>query len=269
MTTAEKIRRVRSAWREISGGFHKKTTTTSAGSDTTFVSTNITAVDDFLNQKELVIGSGNASGQRQLITDWVFSTKVGTLEASVGFTIASGVTIEVGENGFWSDREILDWLNDGQDDMASELSDEVLFKALTVTANLSLSSGVATLPADFDRPANEHVLIDSAVAPILGRGEHARLLTDQFLVKKAMYRNGALLYRPTSASIVELEYVKTRTAIDIDNASPLEAKMHQALCDYAIYRGWLKGQKEELADRYLGIYRKKIEGYNRQWQGRI
>lgn len=145
MTTLLLIRRVRSAWQEISGGYYKKTATTSAGNagGTTFVCTVITAVDDFLNQKELVIAEGDAIGQRRLISDWANSGNTGTLESTAGWQIATEMDIEVGEKGFWSDREILDWLNDAQDDMVNKLTDAALFKAQSEIAILTIDQ---TLP---------------------------------------------------------------------------------------------------------------------------
>ena len=270
MNTENFIRRVRSAWQEISGGYYKNTATTSAGNagGTTFICTAITAVDDFLNQKELVIAEGDALGQRRLISDWANMGNTGTLESTIGWQIATEIDIEVGEKGFWSDREILDWLNDAQDDVLNKLTDAALFKALTELVNLSISSGIATLPSDFVRPKQDYVLIDGAVAPILAQDQYNKFLNSNFLVERAYFKDKSLYYRPTNASAVELEYIEDIAEITGAATSVLDTELHPALADYAIHRGFLKSEQESLAGKHLTEYEKKILSYNQQHEGR-
>lgn len=279
MTTPEKLRRIRSAWDEIKDGFYLAGTTTSAGNagGTTLIATGLTALDDFYNQKEIILTSGDASGQRRLISDFDAGTDTITLEETVGFLIASGVTFELGEAGFWSDREGLDWLNDGQADMVQKLTDEYLAPYLGKVSTTAGTTGKASFPTDYIRTVPKHVLVDGAVAPFLPPTQYRRFVSDTFTpgtanVPTAIVRDSKLHYRPANNVTITWDYIRRPVAITIAQNSELPEDIHAALCDYAIYRGWLKAQTEEsqaIANRYFSQYMDKIGTVNPQWQRRI
>jgi hypothetical protein len=272
MTTSELIRRVRSSYDELLGGLYQKTTTTSAGNagGTTFVSTNVTGVDDFINQKELVIASGDANGQRREISDWDNGTNTGTLLTTAGFLIASGIDIEIGEKGFWSDREILDWANDGNNDAINRLTNKALADTHDTVDTTAGLLGVANFPSDYIRLADQgqgkFVLIDGAVTPIIDPGQYQRFVDDTFTPTSlgrgiAMLRNGEVHYRPANNATITWHYIKEGAEIDIDNAPDIPAEIHHALVDYIVYRGLLKNESS-LAIEYFNKYENKLNTYN-------
>jgi hypothetical protein len=226
---------------------------------------------DFLDNKEVVITSGSAAGQRRRITVFDGVSQL-TVADTFGFQIASGVTFLIGEQGtVISDDDILDWLNDAQQDVVRWLNDDALFVSFGKNVALTLATGVATVPADFHRPMfqnGQSVEIDSQDAPVFDRTQKARFDRDTTMTRKAIWIDGKLHYRPTTATEVKLLYVAAPITITTTQ-DPVPAELEDAFVDYAIYRGWLRMQTPELAGPYLEKYQEKIQRYNLQFQGRF
>lgn len=252
------MQRVRAAWHEQLQGFYITGTTTSAGSVTTFIASALAALaDDFLNEKEIIITSGDNAGVRRKIADWVSSTFTGTLLEQFPYTVPSGVTFEIGEAGFWSDQDIIAWLNDGAYQTIQLLSNEALWdylKSASVIGNPvgSENYGRFNMPSDCIKPPRS-VWINGKTAKILGPENKTRFDRDDYIGTAVLLEgrpaggNVQALYKPSAAATVQFQYAPTPTAFDFDDQTTLPARFHTMLVDWATKRGWEAKERGELA----------------------
>lgn len=280
MTTLQMIGRVRSAWHEELQGFYVTGTTSSAGSVSTFIASALSALaDDFLNEKEIYITSGNNNGLRREIADWVSSTTTGTLLEQFPYTVASAVTFEIGERGFWSDREIINWLNDTASEAAKLLSNEALWDYLKngTTAGSMVGSqayGRATIPTDCAK-IPKSAWIDGRTAPILDPEQKTRFDRDSYIGEAILLEgrpalgNVQVLYTPYKDATLTWLYAPIPAAFDTSTQTTLPARLHQILVDLTIREGWKKAERLDLAAKAEEKAITQINALNAEAQGRI
>jgi hypothetical protein len=227
---------------------------------------------------EVVIASGDATGQRREITDWVKSTTIGTVLTAFTHAIADGVSIEIGSKGFWSDREILDWANDGANDMINRLADEVLADTHNKVSGTNGVAGTnfadAPFPSDYVRTIVKHVLVDDVQAPFIPPNEIRRFLNDPFTPGSAAkptaaLRNSKVVYKPNTSATITWNYLRTPAVISGSTDPDFSEELAQILVDYVIHRGLRKNSKRaEEATLYWREYTNKIQNQNAQYAQR-
>lgn len=268
MTAKEQIERVRALLHESLSGLHLSGSTTGAGTVTTFVCNNFADVsdanlgDDALNEMEVVISSGDNAGLRFRIADWVKSTSTATLYESAPFSIVSGVTIEVGQAGFFSDFEILKWLNDAALLIANSLPPSALtdfLKASSVTGTEGDSYGSVTLPADVLK-IPVAVTINGRTAKILGSNSISRFLDDAKINDAICLLGGRnAIYKPNGDYTVTFYYVPYPEAFIHSGTCGLPARFHSAMVDYAVAQGWMKKENAGLAQASMNTLLQKLQ----------
>ena len=274
MSTKSAIDKVRILLDQKADLFHRDFTTTSSGAadGTTLISTSVSAISsNFLVGKQATIfttSNLNNLGQRRIISQ----ASSGTLTVSEPFpgSVGSGVDFYISDELFIEDGDILVWLNDGQYDMLRWLNDSALFDQFRVQANLSISAGVAQLPTDFHRSIRpEFVEIDSVVAPVMDAGQLHRFLNDTTIDTKAIWSNGNIFYRPTTASTVSFKYIQRPLTISSSQNPGFSDEYEDIIVDYAVYRGWKARQNINMAGIYENRYSNKIKVINTQFAGRM
>lgn len=280
MTTKQMMQRVRAAWHEQLQGFYIAGTTTSAGSVTTFVASALSPLaDDFLNEKEIIITSGDNAGVRRKIADWVSSTFTGTLLEQFPYTVGSGVTFEIGEAGFWSDQDIVAWLNDGAYQAIQLLANEALWDYLksASTAGAEVASqnyGRATMPSDCVKPPFS-VWINGRTAKILNPDQKTRFDRDDYIGEAILLEgrpvsgNVQILYKPADPATVLFQYAPAPEAFDFDTQTTLPARLHPILIDWAIKRGWEAKERLDLAAQAEKNFVTKINAANVEAVGQL
>lgn len=280
MTTLQMMQRVRSAWHEELQGFYITGTTNAAGSVTTFVASALAGLaDDFLNEKEILITSGQNAGLRRDIADWVSSTFTGTLLEQFPYAVSSGVLFEIGEHGFWSDQEIIAWLNDAAQEVIRALAGEALWdylKTASTTGNMVVSQvyGRALLPSDCVKPPSA-VWINGKAARVLGPEQKTRFDRDPYIGAAVLLEgrpelgNVQVLYKPYEDAQITWQYAKAAAAFDIDEQTTLPARLHTILVDWAIKRGWEKTERLDLANQAEKNFVAKINTTNAECIGKF
>jgi len=249
MTTQELLSQSRSELKDTGQLRYKEGTTTSAGAadGSTLVSTSLGGADDAWNQAEVRITSGDNSGQRRQIGDYVSST--GTISLVENFThqVANSVTFEIGEKGFISDHQLIEWFTEAQDKLVVILAEDAFpghSKRLSVAGTGGTS---AALPTDLtgapstlqfkDNSGNEY---DVTVLP---PSEHDRFREDAFMGSAlsdmvAIFQNGKISYRPTNNGTLLLPIVPKFNPVTFSGGSQLPTYLHQLQITWAVYKGW-------------------------------
>lgn len=258
MTTLQMMQRVRSAWHEELQGFYITGSTSAAGTVTTFISSALASLaDDFLNEKEILITSGQNVGLRRDIADWVSSTFTGTMLEQFPYAVGSGVLFEIGEHGFWSDQEIIAWLNDAAQEVIRMLANEAMWDYLKTAATTgsmvaSQTYGRVQLPSDCAKPPSA-VWINGKTARIINPDQKTRFDRDPYIGAAIMLEgrpeggNVQAIYKPYEDATVTWQYAKIPAAFDTVTQTTLPARLHPMMIDLAIKRGWEKSERLDLA----------------------
>jgi hypothetical protein len=272
--------RVRAAWHEELQGFYITGSTSAVGTVSTFVASALaTIADDFLNEKEILLTSGDNANLRRDIADWVSSTFTGTLLEQFPYAIGSGVTFEIGEHGFWSDQEIIAWLNDAAQEAVRLLANETLWdylKTATTAGNpvASQAYGRADMPSDCVKPPSA-AWVNGKTAKILNPDQKTRFDRDPFIGAAILLEgkpeggNVQVLYKPYEAATITWQYAKSPAAFDTDDQTTLPARVHPMLVDWAIKRGWEKFERLDLAEQALKNFTAKINAANAEAVGKL
>ena len=280
MTTLQMIRQIRSAWHEVLQGFYTTGTTSGAGTVSTFVASAFSSfADDFLNEKEIIITSGSNNGFRREIADWDSASTTGTLLEQFPYTVGTGVTFEIGESGFWSDQEIINWLNDSAREVVKLLTNEALWDYLkTSTTNGSAvgsqTYGRAEMPTDCEK-IPKSVLVDGKFAPILDVDQKTRFDNDPYigdavlLDGRPLAGNVRVLYKPYQDATLTWLYAPSPTTISTTAQTNLTARLHQILVDLTIREGWKKAERLDLATKAEERAINQVNMLNSESQGRI
>lgn len=279
MTTKEMISRVRAVLHDHGLGFYITGTTTAAGSVTTFIASALSGLaDDFLNEKEIMFTSGNNITVRRLIADWVSSTFTGTVVDQFPYTVASGVTFEIGEAGFWSDQDIIKWLNDGAYQAVQLLSNDALWDYLknSTTSGTEVGSeayGRATLPTDcFKAPMS--VYVNGKTAKIVDPGEKTKFDRSTY-IGTSIFLEGSedggvtinVLYKPYAAATLTFLYAPKPAAFDTVTQTTLPARLHPLIVEWAIKRAWEAKERGDLAGLAEKNFVNGINGANAESAG--
>lgn len=251
MTLKEAISNIRDGLREPGGLRYKTGTTTGTGAATglTVVSSSLGGVDDSWNQAEILITSGNASGQRREISD--FAT-AGTITVDEAFThqIVSGVTFEIGEKQFVSDHQILLWMTNAQDILTSLLTPDAFPTKSTiveVTATAGVSAVLATAAPTMGLPPKTLQFRDSNNLEydmiVLPAGEKDKFRNHGWLGSSkedaiAIFEDGKIKYRPTNNGTILLPIVPRLDSVTFSGGSQLPSYMHPAQNYWAMASGW-------------------------------
>ena len=155
--TKSLVKQARTLLHENLQEYFLETTTTGAGSTTTLVITSSIANDYFNNNAmEVLIVSGSNVGLRADIVDWVQSTGVITVadDDAFPFTVATAVSIQIGQKGFFSDQDFEPWFNDGADAVFRAINPEKLVEYQEVNEQVGSpvsgqNYGTAPLPSDY------------------------------------------------------------------------------------------------------------------------
>lgn len=278
MTTLEMIARVRSAWNEELGGFYI-TGTADGGSVTTLVDAALaTFADDYLNEMEILITSGGNSGLRREISDFVSSSYTATFLEQFPYAIASGVTYEIGQKGFWSDQEIINWLNDGAYEVIRLLSNDALWdymKTANTNGNMVGSQvyGRAPVPSDMIKPPAS-VWVNGKTARILPPDQKTRFDRDPYIGAAVFLEGQAggvqqVLYKPYEDATLQWQYAPTPTAFNVSTATTLPARLHDFLVSYARKRGWNKKERLDLEKAAENDFSRQIQSANAEATGKL
>lgn len=258
MTTREMIAAVRASLHEQTLAFYVAGTTTSAGSVSTFICSALSGLaNDFLNEKEVKFTSGANDGVRRRIADWVQSTQTATLRDQAPYTVASGVTFEVGESGFFSDQDILVWLNAASAQVIQFASDGALWDYLkTATTSGSQVTGKSysrsAIPSDMAKlPVS--VLVEDRTARILSSKARTRFIDDTYLGECVFFEGAeddaatTVLYKPNQNATLTWQYVPTPDTITFTVNCNLPTRFHHAVVAWAIYEAWKSKERFDLA----------------------
>ena len=274
------IARIRSAWHEELGGLYLTGTTSSLGTVSTFIVSGFsTLADDALNEHEAYLPSGNNAGLRREIADWVQSTATGTLLEQFPYAVANGIEIHVGTSGFWSDQEIINWLNDAASEAIKLLSNEALWDYLktATTAGSMVGSqvyGRAEIPTDAVK-IPKAVWIDGRTAPILEPDQKTRFDRDSYIGESILLEgrpalgNVRVLYKPYVNATLTWLYAPSPAAFNTSTQTTLPARLHQILVDMTIREGWKKAERLDLATKAEERAINQINALNAEAQGKI
>lgn len=280
MTTLEMIRRIRSAWHEELQGFYTTGTTSADGTASTFICYALSALaDDFLNEKEICITSGLNSGLRREIVDWSAGTFTGMVLEQFPYAVADGVKFEIGERGFWSDQEIIAWLNDAAAETVRLLSNEALWDYLKngTTQGFMVASqsyGRAALPDDCVK-IPKAVWIDGRIAPFVDTDQKTRFDRDPYIGEAVILEGRPsggsvqIIYKPYKDATITFLYAPMPAAFDTVIETTLPVRVHPILVDLAIRDGWKKAERIDLATKAEEKALRQIGVLNIEAQGKI
>ncbi len=238
-------RRVRRYLNEVKKLRYAKVTTTSAGTSTgtTVISTSLTQLDDYFNGATCRILTGNAEGAERIVEDFTNSSGTLTFTNNVfPIQIASGVSIELFEEGSWSGSTIEQALLDSINFIAALLPKEVL-EDYIVTETVGSVNGVA------DPPTNaldiHHVTINGKPASPVSPKRYRRLISgqDSFLSPTSNTRflyffegkdsnNGQLCFAPAANHSVTYHKVPLLTAFDSSGNTSFPDKFFEPVVYY-------------------------------------
>ena len=252
-------------------------TTTGAGNaaGTTFVSTGLTGVDDAYNEMEFKITSGDLDGQIGRIGDWVNSTNTGSLIEPMETQIPSGVTFEIGEKGVVSDIDIIDYINNAQENLATHLVPDV-FAADLIDLEIAMSAGVASavLPDTYAGVPNKgyfktgsSVNYDIEIIPIDRKNMIRRNPFKGQTVKDIVvwFQNQKAYMAPGLTGTLVFPVVPNFTDVSYSVASTMPSFVHYLLVIYAVWHGWeQKRDFAKAADKKTEYYA-EIEGINNRY----
>lgn len=255
------------------------TTTDAAAADgTTLIATSFEGVDDAWNEMEVKITSGTNEGERQQVGDWVNST--GTMTFVRPFTnfVNASVTFEVGEKGFISDHEFFDMFTESQLELRQLLRPEA-FPADLEWIAVAGTAGSATVPATVHESPQSMLFIDTAASgeydvTILPVDEKDRFRDDAFLGSQledivAIFEEGKIKYRPTDAGSFKIPQVPVFANVTFAAGSVFPAYLHSLQVTYAIWRGWLKRERPDIAQVWRQSYLDLIATINERVKGTI
>lgn len=255
------IRRVRDCVNEHKKLRYAKTTTTSSGASagTTIISSNLGQLDDHWNGAQCVILDGNAEGQRRIVEDFTNST--GTLTFTnnpFSIQIPSGVSIEIGELGAWSNVSIKQWLIDSTNLMAGLLPISVLRTYLR-KAEIGSVSGVADL-AGYKFINIAYVQISGKPAIQVEPERASRLINgeDSFLGPTTSNRylwhlrgkdtaEAELFHAPQTNQTVQVHYVPLFEAFDSDGNFGWPVELYEPVVYYAASLCFTNNESPDLA----------------------
>lgn len=257
---------------------HIAGTTSGAGAanGTTFVASGLTGVDDAYNEMEVRITSGANAGQRRIIGDWDNTSKTGTLTEPFTSQVAGSVTFEIGEKGVVSNHELIELFTRAQDIIGVSLLPEA-FPGHTERKEIAGTAGVsAALPATLGLPPltlgfkdsddNERDVI------VLPSSERDRFSQDAFLGADednmvAIFENALIYYRPAENGTLYLPVVPKFTDVSYSAGSSLPTYLHFLLVLYAVWQGWLRKERPDLAAGFEKQFYGGIESVNAQVKG--
>lgn len=280
MTTTEMLARIRSALHEELGGFYL-TGTATGGSVTTLIDgALVTFADDYFNDAgaEALITSGGNAGLRRAIADFVSASYTATFLEQFPYAISSGITYEIGQKGFFSDQELLAWLNDGSYEVIRLLANDALWDYLKTadTAGTTVSGqdyGRALVPSDMIKPPAS-IWVNGKTSQILMPDQKTRFDRDPYIGAAVLLegRPGSVqrvLYKPNDDATLQWQYAPTPTTIRVSAATNLPARLHNLLCDYGIMRAWQKAERADLAKVAEGNFSRQVQSANTEALGRM
>lgn len=259
MTTKEMVKRVRTLLHDKQLGDYITGSTTAIGTTTTFIAAGLSAIaDDYLNEKEIVFTSGALTGLRRVIADWVQSTFTGTFVDALQFVTDIGITFEIGDAGFWSDHDIINWLNDGAYQIVLQLQNEGMWdylKKATTNGTMVVSEtyGRAPLPTDcFKAPMSAY--INGKAAKILDPGQKTMFDRSSYigasLILEGRETSAAvinMLYKPYEDAAITWLYAPKPTAFTAAIQTTLPERLHPLIVDWAVKRAWEAKERGDLA----------------------
>lgn len=275
MTIREMLSLARSGLGQVGRLRYKTGTTTGAGAatGTTFVSSSFGGVDDAWNEAEIRITSGDNSGQRREIGDWVNSGGTGTVVESFTHLVATSVTFEVGEKGFISDHELLELFTEAQDEIIIQVVPDA-FPGHTTVLEVAGTAGLsAALPANLAGPPKSLGFRDASSneydVVLLPPGERDRFAEDAFLGSTlndmvAIFENGKIRYRPVNNGTLLLPVVPKFDSVTFSGGSKLPSYMHHLQTKYAIWKGYRKKQQTGLATEAKTDFYDSVNAINSQ-----
>lgn len=155
--TKSLVKQARTLLHENLQEYFLETTTTGAGTTTTLIISSSIGNDYFNNNAmEILITSGSNAGLRADIVDWVQSTGTITVadDDAFPFTVATAVSVQIGQKGFFSDQDFEPWFNDGADSVFRAINPEKLVEYQEVNTQTGnpvsgQNYGTAPLPSDY------------------------------------------------------------------------------------------------------------------------
>lgn len=280
MTIREMLASTRSGLKAVGQLRYKTATTSGAGAagGTTLVSTGLAGVDDAWNEMEVKITSGTNSGERRNVGDWVNSTSTMTFVNPFTTQVATTVTFEVGEKGFFSDHELLDMFTESQLELRLLLRPEA-FPADLEWIAIAGTAGSATVPATVHESPQSMLFVDTAASgeydvTILPVDEKDRFRDDAFLGSQlkdivAIFEEGKIKYRPTDAGSFKIPQVPIFANVTFTTGSVFPAYLHSLQITYAVWRGWLKREHSDIAQVWRQSYLDSIATINERVKGTI
>jgi hypothetical protein len=178
---------------------------------------------------------------------------------------------------FWTSDERTSWINEGQNDIANKLVDDVLIP-LIVPSSVATSVGVnnyslTTLVSD-NYLRIKDVSVDGVYyRPLsiwdvnaLNNSFYAGGTKDQFWY----FLNNKIYISPTPTAMgtITVTYIKLPTALSAPtDTSVVPVVFHQYILLYALHLGWIKAGKPVDATSTLNLYHSHIQAINARYMG--
>jgi len=179
---------------------------------------------------------------------------------------------------FWSDAELIVWLNEAQDNLVSRLPLEMLSDLAAIdTATMSDVSGYSqgSLPASFVKlekaEINNHQCMKMAVKDLHAL-KHNEFFTDSnYEPYFSVIWNDKIRIYPTATPTATLYYIKQPGALaaPATDSSALPNHLHHLLVLYASARAKQKQEEHNTAQSFLAEYERYIKELKNIFHGEI
>ncbi|MFQ5786570.1 MAG: hypothetical protein ACE5H1_01180 [Thermodesulfobacteriota bacterium] len=258
----------RSELKEV-GKLRYYTSTTSqigAPDGTTLISSNLLQHDDAFNGMEVRITDNinvfPSSNERRIVADWVKSTSTLTLVEGFSEQIGASRPFELGEAGFISDHQLIEFFTEAQNDMVLKLPSDA-FEEILVSKTVTASpAGIAAFPKDIVGLPNA-VRIGNTDVIILPRNQEDKFQRHAYLGTTdepiGIYKNGEFHYKPTSQTKVVFEVLPVLANFTFTDGSPLPSYLHNLQVKYTVAQGWRASQRLDIYNAAKAEYDESIK----------
>ncbi len=267
-TVADLIRRVRNHLHEQLNDYFLQTTLAAAGTTTTFKPSGSVGANYFSNNSmEVVFVDGANTGLRGQIVSWDGTTA--TLLEALPFATEAGKIVQIGQKGFFSDHDLIYFLNDAanlvfRSILPGKLSEYQKSAEQSGTPVSGKTYGTVTHPTDLiGRPAR--IWIDGREATILNDDEIEVLNRGALIDRAFLFVDGTTGYfkpRPDTDAAIRYRYVaKPQTAV-LGSSVDWPIKTLPAIAHVAASAGYGKRERPDMVTTHFDLGMTQVKAIN-------